>query len=210
MARVEPLPPTVAPAPAEVQLALPGGAEAFAAAGLETLPHGAGDMSAKELRFCISYLNCGSQRQAAREAGYSEDNASKLLRNTAIARFLGGAIKVVAQNGDQLVRRVWERSVSWHEELMMLRAKPHADKSKADHQRETQLALMLTRNDTVLAALLNRLGIKLTGEVNMNVAAGTGGGDFIVLPPDALAGFAAMRQEVAATNRLTAASGGRN
>lgn len=204
-----PQPPPAIPAAAEVQLALPGAADMFAAAGLETLPHGAGEMGAKQLKFCVAYLNCGNQRQAAREAGYSEDNAAKLLKTTAIARFLGGAVKAVAQNGDQLVRRAWERSVSWHEELMAIRGKPHAEKTEADRKREAQLALMLTRNDTVLAAMLNRLGIKLTGEIT-HTAQSAGGGDFIVLPPDALAGFAAMRQEVAATNRLAAASGGRN
>jgi hypothetical protein len=186
-----------------VQLALPGAAEMFAAAGLETLPLGASEMSRKQLLFAVAYLNCGNARQAARETGYNDDNASKLLENNAISRFLNAATKTVAQNGDQLVRRKWELSVSLHRELMEIRAQDKAAKTPADLKRESKLERMVNRTDMLLAAMLNRLGIKLTGDVNVNHTA-TAGGDQIVIPPDALAGFAVMRAEVAAGNRVAA------
>jgi hypothetical protein len=57
----------------------------------------------------------------------------------------------------------------------------------------------------LLAALLNRLGIKLSGEVTHTVQ-NAAGGDFIVVPPDALPGLAMMRREVAEAHQ----AGGRN
>jgi hypothetical protein len=195
--------------PPAVQLSLPGAGEMFAAAGLDTLPLGAGELSPKQLRFCIEYLNGGHASEAAKLAGYSPESAEKVRKVPSVARFLNAAAKTVAQNGDQLVRRKWELSVSLHRELMDLRAKKLEDKTEKELRREQALALMVTRNDTILGALLNRLGIKLTGEVSVNHTA-SGGGDFLVIPPDALAGFAAARQEVAAVNRLAAAKGGPN
>lgn len=190
------------------QLSLPGAQEMFAAAGLETLPHGASELNPKQLKFAIAYLNCGNATQAAELAGYSKDNAEKLRKNTGVMRFLNAASKTVAQNGDQLVKRKFELSVSYHDELKQLRSKPLDQRTEKELRREQSVALMAVRNDTLLAALLNRLGIKLTGDLTVNHTA-TGGGDFVVIPPDALSGYAQMRQEVAATNRLTNA-GGRN
>lgn len=177
------------------QLALGGMEAAFAAVGLETLPHGAGRMSPKQLRFCLRFLDCGNARQAARECGLPEQHASKLMRKGAVSEFLRAAVKPVAQNGDQLVRRKWELSVSWHDELMELRAKPYGTLTESEQHREMQLATMVTRNDTLLAALLNRLGIQLAGEVAHTIS--QGGSDFVVLPPEALGGFATGRQQVA-------------
>jgi hypothetical protein len=187
------------------QLSLPGAEELFRAVGLETLPLGVSEMTPKQLRFCVAYLSCGNARQAARESGYNEDNAAKLLQKTAISRFLGAAIKPVAENGDALVRRKWELSASLHTELMAIRGKAPAQRTEKDNRREAALMLAVTRNDTLLAALLNKLGIKLTGEINQNVS--VTGGDAIVIPPESLSGFAQMRQEVAAVNRL---QGGKN
>lgn len=187
------------------QLALPGAEELFAAVGLESLPHGAGELSVKQLKFAIAFLGCGNERQAARESGYAEQHASKVMQRGALARFVAAAVKPVAQNGDQLVRRKWELSVSLHHELMELRGKEQKTKTSADLKRERQLIRMANQTDMLLAALLNRLGIKLTGEISHNHTAS--GGDFVVLPPDSLAGFAAMRQEVAAATRLQSAGG---
>lgn len=173
----------------------------FAAVGLETLPHGAAEMTARQLKFAVAYLGCGNARQAAREAGFNDTHASKLLQNAAVARFVNAAAKPVAQNGDQLVRRKWELSVSLHKELMELRGKEKKD--SAEQKRERQLIRMANQTDMLLAALLNRLGIKLTGEVSVNHSV-VGGGDFIVVPPDALAGFARARQDAVAQ------TGGRN
>lgn len=187
---------------------MPGAEALFSAVGLDTLPHGASELNPKQLKFALAFLGCGNATQAARETGFSEENAGKLLKNTGISRFLSLAVKPVAQNGDQLVRRVWERSVSMHAEFMALRGIDRAKRTDEDRKRERELQVALSRNDMLLAALLNRLGIKLTGEVAVTHSAG-GGGDFMVVPPDALAGFAAARQEVAAHNRLTG-TGGRN
>lgn len=174
----------------------------FAAVGLESLPHGAGKMSPRQLRFCLRFLDCGNARQAARECGLPEQHASKLMRKGAISEFLRAAVKPVAQNGDQLVRRKWELSVSWHDELMRLREKAHGSLTESEQQREMQLSAMVTRNDTLLAALLDRLGITLTGEVVHTIQRTS---DCVVIPPDALAGFASARREVAlARNSRTA------
>lgn len=178
----------------------------FRAVGLETLPHGASELTVKQLRFCVLYLACGNARQAARETGYAEQHAAKVIQNGAVARFLGSAVKPVAENGDQLVRRKWELSASLHRELMEIRGKTKEERTERDERREAQLMLAVTRNDTLLGALLNRLGIKLTGEIAHNHTA-QGGGEFIVVPPEALGGFASMRQESVATSRLQSAGG---
>ena len=176
-----------------VQLSLPGAAEMFGAVGLDSLPHGAADMNGRQLRFCLAYLASGSASQAARETGYSDVDGHKILRRAKVSRFLSAAVKPVAQNGDQLVRRKWELSVSLHHELMQLRGIAPEKKTAAEMKRERQLVRMVNQTDMLLAAMLNRLGIKLTGEVTVQH---TGGGDFIVVPPDALPGMARARQEV--------------
>lgn len=171
---------------------------------------GASELNPKQLRFAVAYLNSGNAKQAAETAGYSAESAEKVRRTPVISRFLHAALKTVSQNGDQLVVRKFELSVSYHSELQELRAKKLEEKTEKELRREAQVALMAHRNDMLLGMLLGRLGVKLSGEVTVNPGA-TGGGDFIVIPPDALAGFAAARAEVAATNRLAAASGqGRN
>lgn len=175
--------------------------------GLDTLPFGAAEMTRKQLLFAVAYLACGNAKQAARETGHNDSNATKLLQNTAVSRFVNAAAKPVAQNGDQLVRRKWELSVSLHKELMDLRGKK--EKDSGELKRERQLIRMANQTDQLLAALLGRLGIKLTGEVNVNHTANSSS-DFVVIPPDALAGFAQARQEAAAHNRLAAATGGKN
>lgn len=192
--------------PPTVQLSLPGAEEMFAAAGLDTLPMGASELNPKQLRFAIEFLHRGNASAAAVAVGYSPDNAEKLRKIPAVSRFLNAAVKTVAQNGDQLARRKWELSQSYHAELMDLRAIPLKKKTEKQIRRESWLAIAVNRNDTLLAMMLNRLGIKLTGEMNVNHTA-TGGGDIMVIPPDALAGFAAARQEVAATRRLQAMGG---
>lgn len=167
----------------------------FAAVGLDTMPHGASELTAKQLRFALAYLDCGNATQAAREVGYSENNTGKLLKGNGLSRFLTLAVKPVAQNGDQLVRRKWELSVSLHHELMELRGK--AKKEASEMKRERSLVRMSNQTDMLLAALLNRLGIKLTAEVTHTHKAS--GGDFLVLPPDSLSGFARARQEAVAS-----------
>jgi hypothetical protein len=202
----EPTAGTITPMPPTVQLSLPGAEEMFAAAGLDTLPMGASELNPKQLRFAVEYLNSGNASAAAKLVGYSADNAEKLRKIPAVARFLNASAKIVAQNGDQLVRRKWELSVSYHAELKELRSKPLDQRTEKDLRREATVALMAVRNDTLLAALLNRLGIKLTGDVNVSHTANSGG-DIMVIPPDALQGFAAARQEVAAVKRLQAIGG---
>lgn len=190
-----------------MQLALPHAAELFSAVGLETLPHGAAEMTRKQLQFALAYLGCGNARQAAREVGMAEQHASKVMHSGAVSRFLTAAMKPVAQNGDQLVRRKWELSVSLHHEIMELRAK--ATRTEAEEKKQRDLIRLANQTDLLLAALLNRLGIKLSGEVNVNHSAT--GGDFVVLPPDTLSGFARARQQaVASVAGRMAGNGGAN
>jgi len=195
-----PAPETIIEPPTPVQLPLPGAQELFAAAGLETLPHGVGDLTARQLKFAIAYLENGCLKDAAVAAGYSPESAEKVRKTPAMQRFLNASVKTVAENGDALVRRKWELSVAYHAELKRLREKPLAERTEKELRRENQVALMAVRNDLLLASLLNRLGVKLTGEVQVNHNIG-GGGDFIVVPPDALAGFARARQEAVAGGR---------
>jgi len=179
------------PTPA-AQLELPLVAEAFRGVGVESLPVGVSELTAKQRGFVLAYLKTGNATEAARLAGVNETNSSKMLKKPGVLRLLNAVAKQVAENGDQLVRRQWELSVNLHHELMELRAKPLAERTREDERREWQLIKSLNQTNTLLAALLNRLGVKLSGELtttqNINVTQ-VGA----IVPPDVIGSFHATR-----------------
>jgi len=187
------------PAPS-AQLELPLVAEAFRGVGVETLPHGLSELTAKQRGFVLAYLKTGSAKAAARLSGVNETGASKMLKKAPVLRFVNVVAQQVAANGDQLVRRKWELSVSLHHELMELRAKTPEERTGYDERREGQLVKMINQTDTLLAALLNRLGVKLSGELtttqNINVSH-VG----VALEPEAITAYKVARRWDADTQR---------
>jgi hypothetical protein len=98
---------------------------------------------------------------------------------------------------------------SLHAEVIELRNIAPDKKTPEEKKREGKLIRQRHNAYMLLAAMLNRLGVKITGEVSVQHGAATGG-DVVVIPPDALGGFATMRAEVAANNRVAALTGGKN
>jgi len=187
------------PSAGDGQLELPLVAEAFRGVGVETLPFGVSELTAKQRGFVLAYLRTGNAKAASRLAGLNETHASKMLKRASVLRLLNTVAQQVAANGDQLVRRKWELSVSLHHELMELRAKTPEERTGCEERREAQLVKMINQTDTLLAALLNRLGVKLSGELtttqNINVTQ-VGA----VVATEFLGGYTATRQSVTAAN----------
>jgi len=186
------------------QLELPLVAEAFRGVGVETLPHGLSELTSKQRGFVLSYLKTGNAKEAARLSGVNETGASKMLKKPSVLRFVNVLAQQVASNGDQLVRRKWELSVSLHHELMELRSKTPEERTGYEERREAQLVKMINQTDTLLAALLNRLGVKLSGELtttqNINVThVGA------VVAPEYLNAFPCTRADVVSGHREEAA-----
>jgi len=182
------------------QMELPLVAEAFRGVGVETLPVGVSELTPKQRGFVLAYLKTGNASAAARLAGVNETNSSKMLKKPGVLRLLNAVAKQVAENGDALVRRQWELSVNLHHELMELRAKPLPERTRYDERREWQLIKSLNQTNTLLAALLNRLGVKLSGELtttqNINV---TSVG--VAVTPELIPSYPHLRGEIDARSR---------
>jgi hypothetical protein len=144
------------------QLALPGAKEMFEAVGLMDLPLGASALNKRQLEFCLHYLKSGSALQAATAAGYSdpEAHASKILKHPAVAVFLAKSISKVAGNADQLVSRVWERSIDLHAEIKRLR-----EGKSSDWKKERELITAVNQTDTLLGSLIGKLVLKIEGSI---------------------------------------------
>jgi len=175
------------------QLEFSQDAELFRGAGVEELPAGLSELSHKQKKFVLEYLRLGNASAAARACGVHETNTTKILRRPNVLRFLHAVTAQVAASGDQLVKRQWELSVSLHEELQAIRAKPLAERTEAQRRREWHLIKAVNQTNTLLAALLNRLGVRLSGELtttqNVNVTASG-----VAVLPELLNGYACARR----------------
>lgn len=100
------------------QLTLSPIEQQFAAAGVTSLPQGASDLTARELKFVTRLLEHGQMARAATEAGYSADSAGSIasdtLRKPKVLRFYRSCLGEVAAKADIVTRRVYERSVMFH------------------------------------------------------------------------------------------------
>lgn len=106
------------PEPRSRQLSFAELTAGFAAAGIEEMPEGVGELTHREMRFVLRMLEHGQMAQAAREAGYSEQSAgviaSETLRKPKVHRFYRRCLTDVASKSALITRRVYERSVVLH------------------------------------------------------------------------------------------------
>lgn len=141
--------------------------------------------------------------------------ASRLLRRPKIHRFYRSCIRKIAESGDKTVERVAERSVLLHakavesgqkaadlQQLILLSRKTedgtHGDNGVSKDVREYETALakamkeerhymgLANQTDTLLASLLGKLQLSISGEVDHN---------HYTIPAGALEGFAHMRRD---------------
>jgi phage terminase small subunit len=84
----------------------------------EGLPGGVSELKAKELLFVSRLVSHGKMAQAAVEAGYKEDNAGvtahKVLNRPEVQRFFKKCVGKLADNANEMVQRVYLRSVQAH------------------------------------------------------------------------------------------------
>lgn len=166
------------------------------------LPAGASALAAKELIFVARLLQHGRMSQAASEAGYKGENvavtASKLLRRPEVQIFYGRCVAQLAANANQVIARVYERSVAAHSEAMRCfqqmqeldaeqmevesetesvssgKESDHTSTSTRRQRLRERLAKDFARfdgiaakNDTLLASMLGKLNVNVTGEVKV-------------------------------------------
>ena len=184
----------------------------FAELGVESLPVGMSDLTAKETRFVLAYLRTGLASSAAREAGYAdpEADAAKIRRRPAVARILNASATSAAANASGLAKRVWERSQAYHEELQQIRPKiaamralglptPCSDEDKCRIEYEKRLAFLeqserflvdaARKQDALLVQLHAKLEVKVSGTVDHQ---------HVVITPEKLAELAQARREALA------------
>jgi hypothetical protein len=178
---------TIAPEAAATaeQLALPGAKEMFEAVGLTELPVGVSSLSKRQREFCLHYLQTGSAYRAATQAGYSDPAAyaTKVMKLPAVSGFLARAIGKVAGNADELIKRVWKRSVDLQAELERLR-----EHGSSDWRKEREIIAAVNQTDALLGTLLGKLVIKIEGNVSHQHS---------VLTPEDRAAIIKMQDEVA-------------
>lgn len=209
------------------QLKLTAIEEDLRASGVEETPEGLGTLTRKEVKFVTALLRHGQMAQAAKEAGYSAESAgqiaSETLRKPKVFRFYKKCLAQLAKNGDEVVRRVMERSTLLHakatecaqqaanlEKLLLLSYKDEdgCKGSKQINEYETQLSrtvklekhymTLANQTDTLLASLLGKLSLSVSGEIKHS-------GE-LTLAPGTLDVLATMRREVTAASL----QGGRN
>jgi hypothetical protein len=154
----------------EGQLLLPGARELMSATGLMDLPVGFSDLSPQQRRFCINFLACGNATKAAREAGYVEPDSQsvRLMKKPAVAKFLGQAARRLAADSDALLKRAMDRSVWLHAELAEARNRRMESEGAGDFRRERALHEMVGKADTLVAALLGKLSVNVSGSIEHN------------------------------------------
>lgn len=170
------------------QLTLAGLEGRLKESGLGELPEGASDLTRREFAFVTFLLGHGQMARAAREAGYSEAAAaaiaSETLRKPKVHAFYRRCLAKVANNAEQLVIRVYERSVLWHakaleaaqevQEAEAVLVRESTQNGKNAHtlktyetardramRAEKHYEQMAARTDTLLGGLLGKLKLNV-------------------------------------------------
>lgn len=90
----------------------------FAALGISDLPEGVSALTSREMKFVAAYLSHGQMRQAAIEAGYSEESAasiaSETLRKPKVAAFYRRCAEQLAGESRTVLRSAFERHAIYH------------------------------------------------------------------------------------------------
>lgn len=198
------------------QLTLSPIEQQFAAAGVTSLPQGAGDLTARELKFVTRLLEHGQMGRAAREAGYSATSAGAIATETLhkpkVMRFYRECLSAVVAKADQLTRRVYERSVMLHAKAVeaaqtrsnaeewIIREETqqngkdaktikYFERTRDRAQRdEKHYATLANQTDTLLAALLGKIK-ELTIDNSQHH-------NHVILTPNFLAELSEARRQV--------------
>ena len=208
-------PATLAPAvPAQTEFAELMGVLGVKEVG--ALPEGISALSAKEALFVARLVSHGKIAEAAREAGYKGENVgitgSRLLRRPDIQRFYAKCLNYLARNADEVVRRVYERSVAAHAAAMQAwqvmhevddfvelarkeregsQAAKHVEINERDMQRKRELAARDFLRFTAAADKSDALLASMMGKLNVNVNVS---GSVIHVTKNVCEAFANMRQ----------------
>lgn len=170
---------------------------AFAASGIAELPEGVTSLTRREMMFVLGVLQHGQMAKAAVEAGYSQDSAqaiaSETLRRPKVFAFYRRCVEQVAGKGEELVRRVYERSVIYHakaitagqavadaNEWLMTEYRTEKGRNAKDRvayelardramREEKHYTKLANETDALLGALLGKLKIKVEGSLKVNV-----------------------------------------
>ncbi|EIQ00734.1 phage terminase, small subunit [Opitutaceae bacterium TAV1] len=220
------------------QLKLSAIEQAFAASGIDGIPQGASDLTKREMTFVIRVLEHGQMRQAAIEAGYSEDSAgqiaSETLRKPKVFAFYRRCLDKVVTNAERMTARVYERSVVLHAQALeaaqklananewLLASERHESGKNAKNVREFELAreraqrdqkhfvTLANQTDSLLGSLLGKIaGVHVSGEVK-HTHAGTVGVAPVTVPEAALPALAQVRRDVLAARLGAGLEGGKN
>lgn len=228
--------------PQPEQLTLSAVEQRFSAAGVgagvQELPVGFADLTAKEQKFVLGVLEHGQMARAAVEAGYSAESAgaiaSETLRKPKVFAFYKRCVEKVATKADQVTARVYERSVILHAKALEA-AQDIADadawilkltrdeysaakgaKSVKEYERTRERAQRDQKHYITLAnqtdALLGQLIGKIAGvHVSGTVTHKHVQGTTVTVPEEALAGLAQLRRDVVTSRTGSApAAGGPN
>ena len=217
------------------QLTLSPIEQAFVARGVETIPEGASNLTQREMKFVLNMLEHGQMAKAAIEAGYSEASAasiaSETLRKPKVFAFYRRCVEGLASKGEELTRRVFERSVVLHAKaleasqaladanLWLLQTETHETGKNAKVKREFELArdraqrdekhyiTLANQTDSLLGTLIGKItGVHVTGQINHM----HGGAVSITVPESVLPVLAGIRRDVVAARMAQPASGGNN
>lgn len=212
--------------------------ESFEAIGVgkaTELPEGVSELTPRELRFVLGVLEHGQMAKAAMDAGYSAESAgaiaSETLRRPKVFAFYRRCLDRVAKQSDQMIARVYERSVVLHAQALEAAQKLKdanewllnvcRDESGKNYKsvKEYELAreraqrdqkhfiTLANQTDALLGTLLGKIaGVHVSGEVNHTY---THKGEVGVIPAEALPAFAAIRRSIV-EERMQATVGGSN
>lgn len=144
------------------QLVLPGAPELFASVGVENAPPGLAALTTKQRAFVLEFIATGKATEAARKAGYSdpESMGTKCKKMPEVAAVLMQISRGMTRDAQALLKRMADRSVWLHNELIAERAKP-----VPNQKRQRELVEMLAKHDGVLANFFKSLDIRVEGEV---------------------------------------------
>ena len=166
---------------------LPG----FEAIGIDkdTVPDGSHKLTTKQLNFVLNLLKTGQMARSALEAGDGGESlesagvhASRLIKKPDVQKYYNQCLSLVAQNGNNLVKRVYERSIMLHDkamacsqikqelEYMVLTEKHETSSDQGDQvkksyetkinqiiKKEKHYLTLANQTDTLLANLLGKL-----------------------------------------------------
>jgi hypothetical protein len=218
------------PPAADKQLTLSPIEEEFVAHGVAEIPDGLCNLTTRELKFVLGVLEHGQMARAATDAGYSKESAgsiaSETLRKPKVFAFYRRCVEQVANKGEQLTARVYERSVILHaqalkaaqdltdaeSQLWVLASETHETGKNAKDKRTYELMreraqrdqkhylTLANQTDALLGTLLGKIaGVHVTGEVNHKHTGSITAN--IAVPESALPVFASMRREVLEATR---------